>query len=331
MSETTLRLLLVGDVDDARGADARAVGADAEPSSPVEYSSTSTRYGLPSIVTGCATCGIVIVGHVRRLISGTCGLGLRCWTWLRSTMIRPSPDGHVAAVAVVGDGHAVRVELVDAERDRDARVRDVHRRRVPGADRRRVEGLAVRRHPALVADEADRGARLAAPGGGSPARGRRRRRCPAPTAGLPATAASSPRLTLMFTDSCGVCIAGVEQRRRCARAWPGRHVEHGDAGRLEAEVQRVRREQQRRVVVGALVARLVDVAQDLEAAGLAAAGRPPRCCSGSPSRPRPRRRRPWPPGPGARAPGSSRGRTRPSGSTGGAVPAPARAPPTPAP
>ena len=28
-------------------------------------------------------------------------------------------------------------------------------------------------------------------------------------AGLPATAASSPRFTLMFTDSCGVCMAGV--------------------------------------------------------------------------------------------------------------------------
>ena len=60
------------------------------PEAPDEYSSISTRYGLPPIVTGMAICGIVMFDHTRRLISVTCGFGLRAWTSERSTMISPS-------------------------------------------------------------------------------------------------------------------------------------------------------------------------------------------------------------------------------------------------
>jgi hypothetical protein len=45
-----------------------------------------------------------------------------------------------------------------------------------------------------------------------------------------------------------------------------RHVEHGDALGARARVERVEREHQRGVVEGALVARRIDVAEDLEAA-----------------------------------------------------------------
>ena len=58
--------------------------------SPAPYSSISIRYGVPSIVTGSAFCGMLIVSHVRWASSVTSGNGTRACTSDTSRMWRPS-------------------------------------------------------------------------------------------------------------------------------------------------------------------------------------------------------------------------------------------------
>jgi hypothetical protein len=57
----------------------------------VPNSSISTTYGWPSIVTGIAFCGMLIVGQVRTEIVGICAFAARACTCDVSTMFRPEP------------------------------------------------------------------------------------------------------------------------------------------------------------------------------------------------------------------------------------------------
>ena len=56
------------------------------------------------------------IGQSSRLISRTCGFGLRAWISLRSTIDQARRAGHVGAVAVARDRHAVRAVVADPER-----------------------------------------------------------------------------------------------------------------------------------------------------------------------------------------------------------------------
>ena len=115
------RVALVGDVDDARGADAVAVPGDAAVV-VLEYSSTSTTYGLPLIVTGI---GELRDRHVRprqaadlaHLRVGLARLDLGEVDDDQAVADRRQ----VAAAAVVGDRHAVRVVLAARQMLRGSR------------------------------------------------------------------------------------------------------------------------------------------------------------------------------------------------------------------
>ncbi|MGI8624617.1 MAG: hypothetical protein ACR2NB_14305 [Solirubrobacteraceae bacterium] len=85
-----LRRLLVGDVDDARGADLRAVGGGDDRARAAGELVDLDGIAFPLIVTGIATWGIVRRFQVRAAICGARGFGLRAWTSERSTICRPS-------------------------------------------------------------------------------------------------------------------------------------------------------------------------------------------------------------------------------------------------
>ena len=64
---------------------------------PREYSSISTRYGWPPIVTGIGTWGMLTSGQVRWLTTRTCGLATRFWMSLVSKI--QMPDGLARSAA----------------------------------------------------------------------------------------------------------------------------------------------------------------------------------------------------------------------------------------
>ena len=135
--------------------------------------------------------------------------------------------------------------------------------------RRRVEGVAVGREAALVAVAGDGRARLqdgvAAVLAGVVDRHEAGvgRRVAEHRGDQPALLVEHERLVRREHRQLGQRV-GLHRLRRVG------HVEHDDARRvLRRDLEDVEREQQRGVVVGALVARLVRVAQDLEAARVA--------------------------------------------------------------
>ena len=61
---------------------------------PSPNSSISMMNLLPFWVNGSAYCGVLTLGQVVRLMTGTCGLSTRFWIWVVSRMTKPlkSPD-----------------------------------------------------------------------------------------------------------------------------------------------------------------------------------------------------------------------------------------------
>ena len=176
--------------------------------------------------------------------------------------------GDVGAVAVVGDRQAVRVVVRARDDHRQLRVGDVDRGDVARADRGRVEGVAVGREARLVAEDPDRQRAL-------------QRGVAAvlvevvevDDAGIERRVAGhrGEQAALLVEQHRLVrgLHRGREQARRLLRVRGVAHVEHRDAGRALGQRLRVGREQQRRVVVRALVAGLVLEPQRLVAARVA--------------------------------------------------------------
>ena len=161
------RLALVGDVDDPRRSDARPVRRRG-------------AVGVRRVLVDLDEVGLALDRHRDRelrdrdvrpdqpadlahLRVGLARLDLR-----QVDDDEPVRRREVTPVAVVGDGHPVRAIGPLPDPHREPRVADVHCGRVLGPDRRRVEGLAVGRHPALVSEDRRRARSPGAPGAGSP-------------------------------------------------------------------------------------------------------------------------------------------------------------------
>ena len=184
-------------------------------------SSNSSRYGWPSIVSGTVFCGIETVSQVMRLISRTCGSGLRSCT---------SATSRIAEVAVDRIGLEQRlavgaeVQPVASSRCRTRRCTGslgfVTSTAVMCPRPRPSQNVLPSGEKPLSCPNVRRRHRTAAPGGGS-RRARRRvegaRRASAP---LPTSAPSSPRARLRFSDSCGDNIPGAVSVAVCT-GWAG--------------------------------------------------------------------------------------------------------------
>ena len=263
-----LRVALVGDVDDPRGADLGPVGGGAvvvlrarELVDLGQVGPAADRDRLGDLRD--RPLRPVELGDLLELRALLAGLDLA-----RVEDEQALAGGDVGAVAVVGDRQAVRVVVRDRDDHRDLRVREVDGGDVAGRDRGRVERVAVGREAGLMAEDPDRQRalqhRVAAvlvevvdvdDAGIDDRVARHRGEQPAP-----------------LVEQHGLVRGlhrGREQARRLHRLRRIAHVEHGDAGRALGQRLRVGREQQRRVVVRALPPGLVLESQRLVAAGVA--------------------------------------------------------------
>ena len=151
-----LRVALVGDVDDPRGADLRPVGGDGV---VVLGAGELVDLGQVGAAADRDRLGDLRDRALRPVELGDL-LELRALL-ARLDLARVEDEqalagGDVGAVAVVGDRQAVRVVVRGRDDHRQLRVGDVDRGDVARADRGRVERVAVGREAGLVAEDADR-------------------------------------------------------------------------------------------------------------------------------------------------------------------------------
>jgi hypothetical protein len=236
-----------------------------------------TMFESPAPVVPCV--GVAVVGERDRVLRDRRGVPrepahlARLRVGLARLDLRDVEDqqvaadvGDVGAVAVVAERHAVREHVALPDRVRLLRVRDVD-----GGDRLargagRIEGLAVRREAALVAEPRDRLGRLQHRVTAVLAhvvdrdQARIGRRVAGDRREQPALRVEVERLVRRHHGNLG-------QRRGLHGLRRVRHVEHRDALRGRVELERVDGVEQRGVVERALVPAGVDVAQRLEAAG----------------------------------------------------------------